>query len=61
MLFRSKNVYNIQKTDLNSKEVSIECDTFHLNAKEISIPKIKELEEKMIQLEKRVLELSKKI
>ncbi len=58
---KDKNVYNIQKTNFNSKEVSVECDTFHLNAKEISIPKMKELEEKIVLLEKKVFELSKKI
>ncbi len=57
---KDKNLFNIQKTNLNSKEVLVECDVFHLNAKEISIPKMKELEEKIIQLEKKVFELSKK-
>ena len=58
---KDKNQFNIQKINLNSKEVSVDCDIFNLNAKEISIPKFKELEEKICYLEKKVLELSKKM
>jgi len=55
-----KNIYNIEKFDINSKEINLECDVLNIKAKNIYINKIKELEEKIINMEKKMNDFIKK-
>jgi hypothetical protein len=55
-----KNIYNIEKFDINSKEINLECDVLNIKAKNIYINKIKELEEKIINMEKKINDFIKK-
>ena len=43
-----KGNYNIDRIDLNSREINLECDVLNIKAKNMYISKIKELEEKKI-------------
>ncbi len=58
---KDKNNYNINSFNINSKEINIECDSFKVKANKYENNKIKELEEKVIYLEKKMVELLKKI
>ena len=55
-----KNNYNIERFDINSKEINLECDILNIKAKNMNINKIKELEEKIINMEKKMNDFIKK-
>jgi hypothetical protein len=58
---KEKNNYNINSFDIISKEINIDCDIFKIRANKYENNKIKELEEKMITIEKKLMEIYKKI
>ena len=58
---KEKNSYNINSFDIISKEINIECDIFKIKANRYENNKIKELEENIISLEKKLIEFFKKI
>lgn len=58
---KEKNNYNINSYNINSKEINIECDSFKIKANKYENNKIKELEDKVAFLEKKMVELLKKI
>jgi hypothetical protein len=58
---KEKNSYNINSFNLNSKEINLDCDILKIKTNKYENSKFKELEEKYIYLEKKVLELYKKI
>jgi hypothetical protein len=45
---------------LNSREINLECDVLNIKAKNMYISKIKELEEKIINMDKKINDLIKK-
>jgi len=53
--------YDIQKYNIFSKEINFECDTFRIKTNNYENNKFKELEEKIIYIEKKLNEISKKI
>lgn len=55
-----KGIYNIDKIDFNSREINLECDVLNIKAKNMYISKIKELEEKIINMDKKINDLIKK-
>jgi hypothetical protein len=55
-----KGNYNIDKIDLNSREINLECDVLNIKAKNMYISKIKELEEKLINMDKKINDLIKR-
>ena len=55
-----KGNYNIDRIDLNSREINLECDVLNIKAKNMYISKIKELEEKIINMDKKINDLIKK-
>jgi hypothetical protein len=58
---KEKNNYNINSYNINSKEINIECDSFKIKANKYENNKIKELEDRVIFLEKKIVEILKKI
>jgi hypothetical protein len=58
---KDKNVYNINSMDLFSKEINIECDQLKIKTNKYENNKIRELEEKIITLEKKIIDILKKI
>jgi len=58
---KDKNNYNINSFNLNSKEINLDCDILKIKTNKYENSKFKELEEKYFYLEKKVLELYKKI
>ena len=58
---KERNNYNINSFNLNSKEINLDCDILKIKTNKYENSKFKELEEKYIYLEKKVLELYKKI
>ena len=56
---RNEN-YNIERVDINSKEINLNCDTLNIKAKNMYISKIRELEEKIINMEKKINDFIKK-
>jgi hypothetical protein len=58
---KEKNNYNINSFNINSKEINIDCDSFKIKANKYENNKIKELEDKVIFLEKKMVEILKKI
>ena len=42
-----KGNYNIDRIDLNSREINLECDVLNIKAKNMYISKIKELEDRL--------------
>ena len=55
-----KGMYNIDKINLNSREINLDCDVLNIKAKNMYISKIKELEEKIISMDKKINDLIKK-
>ena len=55
-----KGNYNIDRIDLNSREINLECDVLNIKAKNMYISKIKELEEKIINMDKKINDLIKR-
>jgi hypothetical protein len=55
------NQYNINSFQVVSKEIYFECDQFKIKTNKYENNKIKELEEKIIFLEKKMIEVLKKI
>jgi len=58
---KSSSAYDIQKYNIFSKEINFECDTFRIKTNNYENNKFKELEEKIIYIEKKLNEISKKI
>ena len=58
---KEKNNYNINSYNINSKEINIECDSFKIKANKYENNKIKELEDRVIFLEKKIVDILKKI
>ena len=58
---KDKNNYNINSYNINSKEINIECDSFRIKANKYENNKIKELEDRVIFLEKKIVDILKKI
>jgi hypothetical protein len=58
---KEKNSYNINSFDIISKEINIDCDIFKIRANKYENNKFKELEEKIITIEKKLMEIFKKI
>ena len=58
---KEKNNYNINSFNINSKEINIECDSFKIKANKYENNKIKELEDRVIFLEKKIVDILKKI
>jgi hypothetical protein len=52
--------YNIQNYFISSKEINLDCDTLNIKGNKLNISKIKELEDRLISLEKKYNELIKK-
>ena len=55
-----KGIYNIDKINLNSREINLDCDVLNIKAKNMYISKIKELEEKIINMDKKINDLIKR-
>jgi hypothetical protein len=55
-----KGNYNIDRIDLNSREINLECDVLNIKAKNMYNSKIKELEEKIINMDKKINDLIKR-
>jgi hypothetical protein len=53
--------YDIHKYNIFSKEINFECDTFRIKTNNYENNKFKELEDKIIYIEKKLNEISKKI
>jgi hypothetical protein len=58
---KEKTNYNINSFNIVSKEINLECDSFKIKTNKYENNKIKELEEKIIFLEKKITEILKKI
>jgi hypothetical protein len=58
---KDKSNYDINDYRIISKEINFECDTFRIKTNNYENNKIKELEDKVSVLEKKVNEISKKI
>ena len=58
---KDKNDYNINSFNLNSKEINLDCDVFKIKANKIDISKFNELDEKIQLLEKKIIDIYKKI
>ena len=58
---KEKNSYNINSFDIISKEINIDCDVFKIKTNKYENNKIKELEEKIITIEKKLMEIFKKL
>jgi len=58
---KDKNNYNINSYNINSKEINIECDSFKIKTNKYENNKIKELEDRVIFLEKKIVDILKKI
>jgi len=58
---KEKSNYNINSFNIVSKEINFECDSFKIKANKYENNKIKDLEEKIIFLEKKLSEILKKI
>ena len=54
------NNYNIEKFDINSKEINLDCDILNIRSKNMNISKIKELEERILNMEKKINDFIKK-
>jgi hypothetical protein len=57
----TKNNYNIELLNLNSKEIQLDCDIFKVKANKYEIPKLNELDERIQLLEKKIVDIYKKI
>jgi hypothetical protein len=58
---KDKNNYNISSFDIKSKEINFECDIFKIKTNKYENSKIKEMEDKIVFLEKKMAEILKKI
>jgi hypothetical protein len=58
---KDKTTYNINSYDIKSKEINLECDIFKIKTNKYENNKIKEMEEKIVFLEKKMAEILKKI
>ena len=58
---KDRNDYNIQSLNLNSKEINLDCDVFRIKANKYDISKFNELDERIQLLEKKIVDLYKKI
>ena len=58
---KDKTTYNINSYDIKSKEINFECDIFKIKTNKYENNKIKEMEEKIAFLEKKMAEILKKI
>jgi hypothetical protein len=57
----NKNNYNIQSLNLNSKEINLECDIFRVKANKYEMNKFNELDERIQLLERKIVDIYKKI
>jgi hypothetical protein len=57
----NKNNFNIQLLNLNSKEIQFECDVFKVKANKYEMNKINDIEERIIQIEKKLVDIYRKI
>ena len=58
---KEKSGYNINSVNINSKEINLECDTFNLKTNKYENNKFKELEERIISIEKKLIDIFRKI
>lgn len=58
---KDKTNYNISSFDIKSKEINFECDIFKIKTNKYENSKIKEMEDKITFLEKKIVEILKKI
>ena len=58
---KDKLNYNIKAFNISSKEINFECDTFRIKTNKYENNKMKELEDRIIFLEKKMVDLLKKI
>ena len=58
---KEKNNYNINSYNINSKEINIECDSFKIKANKYENAKFTEMEDRIVFLEKKIVDILKKI
>jgi len=58
---KDRGDYNINSIQLISKEINLECDTFKIKTNKYENNKIKELEERLVFIEKKMVDILKKI
>jgi hypothetical protein len=58
---KEKSGYNINSVNINSKEINLECDTFNLKTNKYENNKFKELEERIISIEKKLIDIFRKL
>jgi len=58
---KDKANYNMNSFNVISKEINFDCDTFRIKTNKYENTKIKELEDKIIVLEKKIVDIYKKI
>ena len=58
---KDKANYNINSFNIMSKEIVFDCDSFKIKANKYENSKIRELEDRIIYLEKKIVEILKKI
>jgi len=58
---KEKNTYNLNNVSISSKEINFECDSFSVKGSKVNISKFKELEDKINTLEKKMIDILRKI
>ena len=58
---KDKADYNMNSFNIISKEINFDCDIFRIKTNKYENSKIKELEDKIIVLEKKIIDIYKKI
>ena len=58
---KEKQHYNISSYNINSKEINLDCDILRIKTNKYENNKLKELEDKIIILEKKIVDIYKKI
>lgn len=58
---KEKNNYNINSIQLNSKEINLECDILNIKTNKYENNKFKEIEERLNFIEKKMVDILKKI
>jgi len=58
---KEKNDYNIDSIQLISKEINLECDSLKIKTNKYENNKLKELEERLIFIENKIVDILKKI
>ncbi len=56
---KERSNYDIKDYRIISKEINFECDTFRIKTNNYENSKIKELEDKILSLEKKIIDLKK--